>query len=67
MSFHVCTFWQEMAWATFWAIFSQTHLVTLFSLLGGHRETTGRRLFVDIQTYRPSKCRQEYQNVDIFT
>jgi hypothetical protein len=23
------SFWQKMAWATFWAIFSPTHLVTL--------------------------------------
>jgi hypothetical protein len=23
-------FWQKMYWATFWTIFSQTHLATLF-------------------------------------
>jgi hypothetical protein len=25
----LCSVWQKMGWATFWAIFSQTHLVTL--------------------------------------
>jgi hypothetical protein len=38
-------FWQKIAWATLWAIFSQTHLVTLmgdrfmFSFLLFLRET----------------------------
>jgi hypothetical protein len=27
------TFLQEMGWATFWAIFSQTHLVTLLATI----------------------------------
>jgi hypothetical protein len=27
----LCSVWQKMGWATFWAIFSQTHLVTLAS------------------------------------
>jgi hypothetical protein len=25
-------FWQKVGWAAFWAMFSQTHLVTLFAL-----------------------------------
>jgi hypothetical protein len=28
-------FWQKIGWATFWAIYSKTHLVTLASLLYG--------------------------------
>jgi hypothetical protein len=33
---HVCTYLVErMGWATFWAIFSQTHLVTLPIRLAG--------------------------------
>jgi hypothetical protein len=58
-----CINFEKRLLATFWATFSQTHLVTL--LLAD----TALRSFVDTQImYRPLKCRHpkfRHQNVDI--
>jgi hypothetical protein len=39
-------FWQKIGWATFWANFSQTHLVTLMSgYLQGERQNADMKMF----------------------